>query len=162
MLEPWLPASVSYLLLRQENGHLFNLSMPGLQYDLPEVSKMASLVPLIPSQTPAVPHLRDSGHSCLAFETIATLLQLPFIHMPHHIRSQYPPRTRHCARHFMHPGLSVSLCRGLMLLVPEDSWARAAVTCGSLLLWRLNESPSKQPTDIYIPVHNSSKITLRK
>lgn len=73
MLEPWLPASVSYLLLRQENGHLFNLSMPGLQYDLPEVSKMAPLVPLIPSQTPAVPHLRDSGHSCLALETVATI-----------------------------------------------------------------------------------------
>lgn len=50
MLEPWLPASVSYLLLRQENGYLFNLSMPGLQYDFPEVSKMASLVPLIPSK----------------------------------------------------------------------------------------------------------------
>lgn len=69
---------------------MFNLSTPGPQYDLLEKSNMASLVPLTPFQTPAVPLQGTQAIHAWHSRPNAMLPQLPFTHMPRHI-----PGTHH-------------------------------------------------------------------
>lgn len=67
---------------------MFNLSTPGPQYDLLENSNMASLIPLTPFQTPAVPLLREFRPFMPSIQD-QTLPQLPFTHMPRHVPSTH-------------------------------------------------------------------------
>lgn len=87
---------------------MFNLSTPSPL----EKSKMASLVPLIPSQVPAVPHLREFRPFTPGIQYAAST----HIHSHATTYSRYPAHTRHWARPLSEPVLWLGLVgpRGFM------------------------------------------------